>query len=162
MLIGERHYAEKAAAGESILAYCKANSRPDEEELGEYRGFKLSLAFDVYQKEYLLYLSRESSTMIYLGKDVHGNITRMDNAIDGVERRLESAKLKLENTLVQQETAKEQAGKPFPQEDELKQKSARLDELNVSLNLDHRESDFVDDEPDEGDKAPVWEVDFEM
>ena len=147
-------YSEKADAGNAILAACKAMTNPNPITLGEYRGFKMELSFDSFSKEYDVKLRGKLGYTVPLGTDTYGNITRLDNTLEGLPKRLEMNEQELENVKQQFETAKVDVERPFPQEEELKTKTARLNELNALLNVDKRENEIVGGEPDEGDKPP--------
>ena len=146
-------YSEKAAAGNAILDACKAMTSPDAVPLGEYRGFQTELSFDTFSKEYVIKLKGELGYFVSLGTDTYGNITRLDNALEGLSKRLETNEQELENVRKQFETAKVDVEKPFNQEEELKAKTARLNELNALLNVDKRENEIVGGEPDEGEEV---------
>ena len=146
-------YSEKADAGKAIIEACKAMTSPDPVPLGRYRGFELELSFNTFERLYDVKIKGEASRTIALGDDIHGNLTRIDNAIERIPDVLKAKRDDLENTQKQFETAKTEVEKPFSKEEELKTKTARLDELNILLNLDKRENELADDEPDEGDKA---------
>ena len=148
-------YAEKAEAGQAIIEACKAMTSPAPIALGEYRGFKTELSFDTTERTYVVKLKGETSRSVFLGDDVHGNITRLDNGIERFAEMLTAAQNELENTQNQMETAKKEVAKPFAQEEELKTKMARLDELNILLNMDKPENEIVGGEPDEGDELPT-------
>lgn len=152
MVINGFNFTEKAEAGQVLIESCKAKTTPEPTPLGEYRGFKMELAFDTFTREYEVKLKGHFTHSVSLGTDVYGNITRIDNAIDNLETRLNQAKADLENTKTQLETAKVEVEKPFAQEEELKQKMARLNELNALLNVDKRENEIVSGEPDEGEQ----------
>lgn len=130
MVIDGYSYTEKAEAGQVIIEACKAKTTSEPTSLGEYRGFKMELEFDTFERAYAVKLKGHFTHSVTLGTDVYGNITRIDNAVDNIETRLHKAEEKLENTKAQLETAKVEVEKPFAQEDELKQKMARLTELN--------------------------------
>lgn len=147
-------YSEKADAGKAIIEACKAMTSPDPIPLGRYRGFELELSFNTFERLYDVKIKGEASRTIALGDDIHGNLTRIDNAIERIPDVLKAKQDDLENTEKQFETAKTEVEKPFSKEEELKTKTARLDELNILLNLDKRENELADDEPDEGDEAP--------
>ena len=147
-------YTDKKAAGSAILAACKAMTSPDPVPLGQYRGFAMELSFESFSKEYRITLKGALSHVTSLGTDIYGNIVRLDNALGGMEELMTSCREQLENTKVQLVNAQTEVEKPFPQEDELKTKSARLDELNILLNMDKRENEIVDGDRDE-DEAPV-------
>lgn len=146
-------YSEKADAGNAILEACQAMTNPDPISLGEYRGFQMELYFEA--REYKVKLKGELGYPVTLGTDTFGNITRFDNALEGLPKRLEINEQELENTKKQFETAKVDVGKPFNQEEELTAKTARLNELNALLNVDKRENEIVGGEPDEGDDTPT-------
>lgn len=147
-------YSEKADAGKAIIEACKAMTSPDPIPLGRYRGFELELSFNTFERLYDVKIKGEASRTIALGDDIHGNLTRIDNAIERIPDVLKAKQDDLENTEKQFETAKTEVEKPFSKEEELKTKTARLDELNILLNLDKRENELADDEPDEGDESP--------
>ena len=139
-------YFEKSKAGLAIINACKTiNSSADTINLGEYRGFKTEICFDSFSRIYRFILKGEISHSVDLGTDANGNIVRIDNAIKDMPSRLAMCKTELENTMLQLENAKAEVEKPFAFEDELKQKSARLDELNTQLNLDVGDEDIVDE-----------------
>ena len=148
-------YSEKADAGNAILNACQAMTSPDPIPLGEYRGFQTELSFDTFSKEYVIKLKGELGCFVSLGTDTFGNITRLDNALEGLPKRLETNEQELDNVKKQFETAKVDVEKPFNQEEELKTKTARLNELNALLNVDKRENEIVGGEPDEGDEEPT-------
>ena len=133
-------YSEKAEAGKAIINACKEMSSPDPIPLGAYRGFKTELLFDTMGRVYIIRLKGEMSHNVLLGDDIHGNITRLDNGIERFEEMLQGAENDLENTEKQFETSKEEVKKPFAKEDELKSKMARLDKLNILLNLDKKKN----------------------
>lgn len=136
MEIMGRHYAEKADAGEIILAACKETKSADPVPLGSYRGFQMELSYDSFRSEFDLVLKGAMSHRVALGTDARGNITRLDNALSGIPERLERANEQLTNLYNQQEAAKAELGKPFPQEAELVAKSQRLAELDAALNME--------------------------
>ena len=144
-------YIEKKAAGSALLAAAHNMTSPDAIPIGMYRGFAMVLSFDTFAKEYRLNLKGQLSHPISLGTDLFGNIQRIDNMLAGLESDLRQCEAQLDNARVQLSNAKAVVDKPFPQEDELKTKLARLDELNILLNLDKRENEIVDGEPDEGE-----------
>lgn len=152
MVINGFNFTEKAEAGQVLIEACKAKTTPEPTPLGEYRGFNMELAFDTFTREYAVKLKGNITHSATLGTDVYGNITRIDNVIDNLEIRLNQAKADLDNIKKQLETAKIEVEKPFAQEEELKQKTARLNELNALLNVDKRENEIVGGEPDEGEQ----------
>ena len=155
MVIDGYSYTEKAEAGQVIIEACKAKTTSEPTPLGEYRGFKMELEFDTFERAYAVKLKGHFTHSVTLGTDVYGNITRIDNAVDNIEARLHKAEEQLENTKAQFETAKVEVEKPFAQEDELKQKMARLTELNALLDMDKGDTPVVGGEPDEGDLPPT-------
>ena len=144
-------YSEKADAGKAIIEACKQMNSPDPIPLGKYRGFETELLFNTAERNYEVRLKGATSRNVPLGDDAHGNIIRLDNGIDRFAESLSLAENDLENTKKQLETAKKEVQKPFIQEEELKTKLARLDELNILLNMDKRENEIVGGEPDEGE-----------
>ena len=151
MMVSGVSYSEKAEAGQAIINACKSMNSPDAIPLGEYRGFQMELYFDTVQRNYVVKLKGETSRDVPLGDDAHGNIVRIDNGIERFEEALADTKNSLENTEKQYETAKQEIEKPFAKEDELRAKTARLDELNILLNMDKKENEIVGGEPDEGE-----------
>ena len=143
---------EKKAAGDAILGLCKSMTSPDPIPIGQYRGFDMELSFDTFSREYKITLIHQLRHTVTLGTDIFGNIQRLDNTLGAFEERMAACVEQLENTRVQLENAKAEVQKPFPQEEELKTKSARLNELNAMLNLDKRENEIVDGE--RGEEEP--------
>lgn len=148
-------YTDKKAAGSAILAACKAMTSPEPVPLGQYRGFSMDLSFASLTREFKVTLKGALYYTTNLGTDVFGNILRLDNLLGSMEERINTCREQLENTKVQLENAKLEVEKPFPQEDELKRKSARLDELNILLNMDKRESEIVDGDVGDEVTAPA-------
>ena len=151
MMVSGVSYSEKAEAGQAIINACKSMNSPDAIPLGEYRGFQMELYFDTVQRNYVVKLKGETSRDVPLGDDSHGNIVRIDNGIERFEEALADTKNSLENTEKQFETAKQEIEKPFAKEEELRAKTARLDELNILLNMDKKENEIVGGELDEGE-----------
>ena len=151
MMVSGVSYSEKVEAGQAIINACKSMNSPDAIPLGEYRGFQMELYFDTVQRNYVVKLKGETSRDVPLGDDAHGNIVRIDNGIERFEEALADTKNSLENTEKQFETAKQEIEKPFAKEEELRAKTARLDELNILLNMDKKENEIVGGEPDEGE-----------
>ena len=141
MVVEGKGYTTKKAAGSAILEACQAMTSPDPIPLGAYRGFAMVARFDSFSREYRVTLSNKMSYTTALGTDLYGNIARLDNALAGIEAQRDVAQAELENAKQQLAIAREQVNRPFPQEDELNAKSARLDELNIALNLDKRENE---------------------
>ncbi len=146
-------YSEKAEAGKAIIAACKEMTSPAPVPLGRYRGFETELSFDTTERSYCVTVKGETGKQVSLGDDVFGNITRIDNAVERFADDLEKAKDSLADTKNQFETAQKEVQKPFVQEEELKSKLARLDELNILLNMDKKENEIVGGEPDEGEST---------
>jgi hypothetical protein len=155
MVVEGVSYTEKKKAGSAILAACKNMKDSKSIQLGQYRGFSMELTFEAVFRQYKVNLTGSQQYTVVLGDDLFGNITRLDNTIDGIEKELQTAETQLANYEAQLANAKIEVEKPFPQEDELKTKSARLDELNILLNLDRRENEIVDGEKGADDDAPV-------
>ena len=143
---------EKKAAGDAILGLCKTMTSPEPISIGQYRGFDMELSFDTFSREYKITLIHQLRHTVTLGTDIFGNIQRLDNTLGAFEERMAACVEQLENTRVQLENAKAEVQKPFSQEEELKTKSARLNELNAMLNLDKRENEIVDGE--RGEEEP--------
>lgn len=146
-------YSEKADAGKAIIEACKEMTSPAPIPLGKYRGFETELSFDTTERSYCVTVKGETGKQVSLGDDVFGNITRIDNAVERFADDLEKAKDSLADTKNQFETAQKEVQKPFVQEEELKLKLARLDKLNILLNMDKKENEIVGGEPDEGEST---------
>ena len=129
---------DKENAGAALLDACKEVKGADPVPVGSYRGFTMSVSFDAFRQEYMLLLKGQMTHRATLGTDPRGNLTRIDNALSQMPQRLEAVKNQLDNLYQQQAAAKAEVGKPFPQEQELRDKSARLAELDVLLNMDGR------------------------
>ena len=136
MEIKGKHFAEKDAAGEALLVVMKEVQGLEPLKIGSYRGFDMSLTLEDFGKQYVLTLKGEISHKVELGKDVRGNLIRIDNALGNIPGRIQAAEAQLASIREQLKMAKEEVGKPFPQEDELKTKSARLIELNAELDIE--------------------------
>ena len=143
---------DKKDAGDAILGLCKSMTTPDPISIGQYRGFDMELSFDTFSREYKITLIHQLRHTVTLGTDIFGNIQRLDNALGAFEERMAACVEQLENTHVQLENAKVEVQKPFPQEEELKTKTERLNELNALLNLDKKENEIVDGE--RGEEEP--------
>lgn len=151
-------YSEKAQAGAAILEACKVMTSPEPQELGSYMGFPLLFSFDGFNKQYQITLRGALSHTVSLGTDVHGNITRLNNALAEIPKKLEYCHEQLKTLKHQMETAREQIEIPFEKENELQSKSARLAELNILLNMDKHENEVLDGEPDEDMEPPERKV----
>ena len=155
MMIGGKSFTEKGKAGMAILEACKNMQSPDPIPLGEYRGFSMTLAYDSYGKTYKLVLQGQLSHDVTLGTDTYGNITRIDNALENTVSKRENCEKGLADVKIQLETAQGEQDRPFPQEQEYAEKSARLKEVDILLNMDEKNHEIIGAEPDEGDLLPV-------
>lgn len=131
---------DKENAGAALIDAMKDAKFFMEAPIGSYRGFDMSLSVEDFGKKYVLTLKGKMSHKVELGKDPRGNLIRIDNVLDSITKRLNDTQLRLDNVKTQLENAKAELGKPFPQEEELKIKSARLTELNIALNMDKPET----------------------
>ena len=147
-------YSEKVEGGQKIIDACQQMNSPDPITLGTYRGFELELSFDTMERTYKVKIRGATSRTISLGTDPAGNITRIDNAVEKTSEHLETVKAELEGLEKQLEVAKVEVKKPFVKEQELKEKTDRLNALNGLLNVDKRDNELVDDAPDEGEELP--------
>ena len=147
-------YAEKAAAGEMLLAICKEYPMPSPTEIGSYRGFKMEVFYDTVGTHYCLNFCGKAKYKVELGSDPLGNLTRIENELAKLPARLEAAKTKRTETIAQLETAKAEVQKPFAFEEELKEKSERLNALNIELNLDKKDPAVLDTEPEQAEEQP--------
>lgn len=136
--IYDKTYTKRTKAGMGIIEACKAMTSPDPIPLGEYRGFKLELAFDRMERKYEVKVKGNINLKTYLSNDPSGNTVRIDNVIDKYPEALELAQRELEETRKQLEAAKEEVEKPFSREEELKAKTERLNELNKLLSLEDK------------------------
>ena len=155
MTVSGVSYSEKAEGGQKIIDACKEMTSPDPVPLGKYRGFDLELSFDTFEKAYQVKIKGSLSRSVSLGTDATGNITRIDNAIEKISERLEAKSRELSTLEQQFATAKAEVEKPFDKEEELTEKTNRLNVLNGLLNVDKRENELVDGAPDEGDSVPT-------
>ena len=147
-------YADKKEGGAALLTMCQTMLSPEATQIGSYRGLTLELSFDTFAREYRLTIIGQLRHTVTLGTDVFGNLQRMDNALEGLPIKEQACREQLSNLQTQLETAKAEVQKPFPREEELTTKTARLEELNSLLNLDHKEPEIVDAEPDEDQRPP--------
>ena len=152
-LAGVTH-ADKKEAGAALLTMCQTMLSPEATQVGSYRGLTLELAFDTFAREYRLTMIGQLRHTVTLGTDVFGNLQRMDNALEGLPIKEQACREQFSNLQTQLETAKAEVQKPFSREAELNTKTARLEELNSLLNLDHKEPEIVDAEPDEDQRPP--------
>ena len=170
------YYTEKAKAGAAILEACKQMTSPEPQELGSYMGFPMLIqtnlinvlktrlgsymgfpmlfSFDSFNKQYQITLRGSMSHTVTLGMDIYGNITRLNNILAEIPKKLEYCREQLKTLHQQMETARQQVDVPFEKEEELQTKSARLAELNILLNMDKHENEVLDVEPDEDMDAP--------
>ena len=147
-------YADKEAAGKAILDVCTKMTGSDAVFLGQYRGFSLVLSYDGPSNEYRMTMKGTISHTAVLGADVFGNLTRMDNVIDGLAGKLDGVRSELANTQVQLENARNELAAPFAREAELAEKTSRLKELNILLNMDEKDKSLIDDGPEEDVPEP--------
>lgn len=147
-------YKEKADAGEMLLAVCKENPLSNPVEIGSYRGFKMEVYYDSFNTHYCLNLCGKAKHKVDLGTDALGNLTRIENEIGKIPARLEAAKTRKAETLEQLANAKTEVLKPFAYEDELKEKTDRLNALNIELNLDEKDTPVMDTEPEQENEQP--------
>ena len=154
-------FTERKEAGEKIIEICKSMTNPEPLEIGEYKGFKIILFFDTMDRKFYASMKNNLSYKTELGSDPSGNITRIDNVLNGIETRLSSIENNLEDTKKNYESAKKEIEKPFPQEEELKTKSKRLDELNIKLNLNNKDKEIIDDGNDISDDSQDCKKEYE-
>lgn len=154
-------FTERKEAGEKIIEICKSMTNPEPLEIGEYKGFKIILSFDTMDRKFYASMKNNLSYKTELGSDPSGNITRIDNVLNGIETRLSSIENNLEDTKKNYESAKKEIEKPFPQEEELKTKSKRLDELNIKLNLNNKDKEIIDDGNDISDDSQDCKKEYE-
>ena len=147
-------YTEKADAGEMLLAICKDYPMSAPTEIGSYRGFRMEIYYDIVNAHYCMNLCGKAKHKMDLGADALGNLTRIENELSKLPARLEAAKTKKAETIVQLETAKEEIKKPFAFEDELKEKTERLNALNIELNLNEKDTSVMDTEPEQTEEQP--------
>ena len=147
-------YTEKAAAGEMLIAICKEYPLSAPIEIGSYRGFKMEIFYDTVGTHYCLNLCGQAKYKVELGSDPLGNLTRIENELAKLPARLEAAQTKQAETIAQLENAKVEVQKPFAFEEELKEKSERLNALNIELNLDKKDPAVLDAEPEQAEEQP--------
>lgn len=158
MEVDGKHYTEKEDAGKAIIDVCTRMTGSDAVLLGQYRGFSMVLAYDGRSNEYRITLKGTLSHTVTLGADVFGNITRLDNALENLAGSLQAEQNSLEETKAQLENARTELATPFAREEELAEKTARLKELNILLNMDEKDKTLMDDTPDEGEDVPARRV----
>lgn len=147
-------YTEKADAGEMLLAICKDYPMSAPTEIGSYRGFRMEIYYDTVNAHYCMNLCGKAKHKMDLGADALGNLTRIENELSKLPARLEAAKTKKAETIAQLEIAKEEIKKPFAFEDELKEKTERLNALNIELNLNEKDTSVMDTEPEQTEEQP--------
>ena len=147
-------YTEKADAGEMLLAICKNYPMSAATEIGSYRGFRIEIYYDTVNAHYCMNLCGKAKHKVDLGSDALGNLTRIENELSKLPARLEATKTKKAETIAQLEIAKEEIKKPFAFEDELKEKTERLNALNIELNLNEKDTSVMDTEPEQAEEQP--------
>ena len=160
MVIEGTRHTEKKAAGSAILEACKAIQNSEPVPLGQYRGLEMELCFDSMFREYKITLVGSLRHQVFLGSDVYGNIQRLDNALEGLPSSLAKTQYAIKSAQQNLEQAKAELNKPFPFEEELATKSARLGELNAMLDMDKPENAIVDGERGEEDSSPAPEYEI--
>ena len=157
MTLAGKVYTEKKAAGAELLVLCQNMLTPEAMQIGSYRGLTLELSFDSFSQEYRLTMIGQLRHVVTLGTDVFGNIQRMDNLLESLPLKEQAYREKLSDLHNQLETAKVEVLKPFPREEELQTKLARLEELNALLNMDKREPEVVaeTEAPDNSQQSPT-------
>lgn len=146
MTLNNITYTEKEDAGKKLLECCQSIKSFEETLIGEYKGFKMSLYFDSFNKLFTLKLKNKYSYSVDLGTDIYGNITRINNRLEQIEKDLPNERNLLDNIKHQLETAKIEVQKEFPQEQELQKKQKRLDELNIELRINEEDKELFGDE----------------
>lgn len=156
MILKGKLYTKKGDAGNEILNICKIKESKEQEEIGQYRGLKMFLEIDTFSQSFVLQLKGNTSYRVNLGIDANGNIIRIDNVIADMSKRLETTKTELENMEKQFENAKIDVKIPFDKEDELKEKSERLNHVNKLINLNEKDNEILQEidevKPDEKNK----------
>ena len=162
MIIENIEYTDKKEAGEKLLEYVTHDITTKPVEIGEYKGFKIQVWYDRFYQKHKLSLTRNSISIIELGNSANGNLTRIDNVLNNFSKKIEDSKDELERTKKELEKAKSEVNRPFPQEQELNEKSKRLDELNIKLNLNEKTNEIIDDkEIQDVEENQVYKEDYE-
>ena len=161
MVLEDKTYTDKKAAGSALLEICHNMKSPDPVPLGQYRGFRMELEFDRFNKVFSISMYGARRYSVGLGTDIFGNIQRLDNALSSLETWVRQAEHVVKETKKQLEAAKIEAQRPFPQEDELNEKQARLNQLNIELNMDQHDNVVLDDDRDEGGEKTRSDVERE-
>lgn len=155
MKFDNQTYSDKENAGKKLLECCKELKSMEEKDIGEYRGFKMKLAFNSFSKNFQLTLKNKYHYMVELGTDTFGNITRINNCLESIEKDIPGERDWLDNLNHQLENAKIEVQKEFPQEQELQDKEKRLEALNIELKLNEQDKELLGDEQEEKqDKSP--------
>jgi len=163
MKVGSRTYYDKKEAGTALIALCKQmNTMGQTVPVGEYAGFAMKITFDSFNRKFVMSLKGEISHNLEIGSDALGNITRINNVLENMEKELAEARTKLENVSHQLETAKIEVQKPFSAEQELKEKMERLAALDALLNMDEKGEDVVLDEEPKVMPLGEWMVEHLM
>ena len=149
MIIDGKEYLEKANAGKKLLECTQLLKSMEVKEIGEYRGFKMEISFDSITRNIKLKLQNKFSYIIDLGVDSNGNITRINNCLENIEKDIPLEREKLDNTKLQLENAKVESQKEFPQEQELKDKQRKLDSINAELKINDNDHEMLGDEQEE-------------
>ena len=152
MVLNGVTYAERESAGKAIIQVCTHMNGAETISIGNYRGFDMALTYDSKANEFHMTLKGSLSHTAVLGADAGGNVTRIDNVLEKIDERLESARSQLAHTSEQLENARTEMVAPFPKEAELAEKTRRLNELNVLLNLNEPDRVVMSEKPDEGGK----------
>ena len=152
MVLGGVIYTERENAGKAIIEACTHMNGAETVSIGSYRGFSMLLSYDGAANEFRMVLKGKLSHTAVLGADAGGNVTRIDNALEKITEHLANARSQLAHTTEQLENARTEMTAPFPKEAELAEKTRRLNELNVLLNLNEQDRPVMADEPDEGDR----------
>lgn len=155
MTIKGIEYTQKEQAGKALLEVCSKKQNKEDEEIGEYRGFKLELLFNSLEQVFMLNIKNKTTLRIELGSDVYGNIQRIDNAFSKIDSLQKENEINLEDIKKQLEIAKIEVKKPFAKEQELQEKQKELDKINISLNINRNEHEIVAEEietPEDGEQ----------
>ena len=161
MTINGIKYNERAEAGEKIVEECRKMRSPNPVEIGEFCGFKIEISFNSFSREFIVDLKSNLSHPTLLAESNSGNVIRIENLLSNLETKLEGKKTELENVKIQYENAKNEIKRPFPREEELQEKTKRLNELNVLLNLNEKTNEIIDDEKEEDRYSSKTKEDYE-
>lgn len=161
MTINGIKYNERSEAGEKIVEECRKMRSPNPVEIGEFCGFKIEISFNSFSREFIVDLKSNLSHPTLLGESNSGNVIRIENLLSNLATKLEEKKTELENVKIQYENAKNEIKRPFPREEELQEKTKRLNELNVLLNLNEKTNEIIDDEKEEDRYSSKTKEDYE-